>query len=175
MKRRLEDDDTSNHYPENWMCSPASSGGLHPCFLCEKILLSSEDLKTHLEGHNFPQSSLVKENSVTTTIFQALPMEKLKKLPCDVCGQIFENVYDLKLHQIQHFGDEKYKCLVCLKSFSTKGSFHRHQHTHIKEKTFLCTRCPKIFKNKTTLQLHLMAHDGKKPYTCHICQQPFGL
>ncbi|WEJ97547.1 DNA-binding transcription factor [Yamadazyma tenuis] len=94
----------------------------------------------------------------------------LPKLPCSVCGKVFNKPYNLKSHMRSHSTDKPYGCTVCGKKFARSHDKKRHELLHKGEKSFKCdgflkdgkTRwgCGKKFARSDALSRHFRTETG---------------
>ncbi|XP_008104044.2 gastrula zinc finger protein XlCGF26.1 isoform X1 [Anolis carolinensis] len=93
------------------------------------------------------------------------------EIPCKclVCGEIFRNDSDLKVHQRLHTGDRPYICLDCGKSFSRISHLISHEKIH----TEVCSYCGKSFNQKTELAEHEKTHEAEHTFVCFVCGKVF--
>ena len=95
------------------------------CDDCGHLCVSKEIFKTHMANTH---GSGVQEATV----------------PCEICGKMFKNKYNLKNHvKLAHGG---------------KGAVD-----------FPCDLCGKSFRSKASLEYHHKIHSGEYPYTCDEC------
>ncbi|XP_037302933.1 tigger transposable element-derived protein 4-like [Manduca sexta] len=107
-------------------------GRQFPCYICEAIFSTSQDLKTH---------SL--EHQVKT------------RHKCEECGRYFKKAFSLRLHSKVHM-EKSLKCPLCDLKFGFKVNLARHMMTH--EKTVQCEMCSDKFHTKFQLKKHISSH-----------------
>lgn len=79
---------------------------------------------------------------------------KKKNVVCNVCGKMFSEVYNLKVHYKIHTGEKNFVCDICKKAFVTKFNLINHYRIHTGEKPFVCNICNKAFNQKSALKSH---------------------
>lgn len=165
--------------------APVTTGKLEiHCPKCSKSFPSQGSLKTHMQYHNFRESSLRNAKTVTE-----------KKFSCKQCEAVFKNSVLLNKHLNDH---RNLGCTICKKIFSTALELSAHRRMHIKEqmckstvaqkhspkqtqiprksmfksplKTFKCDVCSRIFKESAKHEAHLKTH---KRFTCLRCGASF--
>lgn len=93
--------------------------------------------------------------------------QKLKRLPCEKCGEMFKP-FDLKSHWERHKIDPEYKCDSCEKAFVCMLAYHRHgSRVHNKENK--CEKCGKKFSKTDYFIRHLKFGHAEKTYACVLC------
>ncbi|CAH0557692.1 unnamed protein product [Brassicogethes aeneus] len=97
--------------------------------------------------------------------------EAQNKLPyiCEICGRIFRQNHQLKMHLRFHNGEKPFECEFCKKSFTQKCALTRHLPLHTGKKPHQCDVCGKCFIHHTSFNLHKLSHKGEKPYKCEFC------
>lgn len=96
--------------------------------------------------------------------------EVLPKLPCDICGKIFNKPYNLKSHMRSHSTEKPFSCSVCNKKFARSHDKKRHELLHKGEKNFKCEGflkdgitkwgCGKKFARSDALSRHFRTETG---------------
>ena len=88
---------------------------------------------------------------------------------CKWCHQLFNNQFDLKIHECTI---PKHECLECDKKFVLKVHLIRHLRTHSEpkpvkkrvkkkkqeDKHVICEKCGDFLKNSYSLKQHLRSH-----------------
>uniref|UniRef100_A0A3P8RIB2 C2H2-type domain-containing protein n=1 Tax=Amphiprion percula TaxID=161767 RepID=A0A3P8RIB2_AMPPE len=92
-----------------------------------------------------------------------------KSVKCDVCGNTFENKFQLKKHHQIHKRVKPYACNACGKSFSLLSKLKVHLRTHTGEKPYSCETCGKCFSERRDLTAHMRTHTGERRYLCETC------
>ncbi|ERL90365.1 hypothetical protein D910_07714 [Dendroctonus ponderosae] len=75
----------------------------YSCEICQKVILSRENLQIHIRAHNGE-----------------------RPFKCKVCGKAFHANKYLKQHSVVHTGEKRFVCKVCDKKFSQGGSLFVH-------------------------------------------------
>uniref|UniRef100_A0A7N8YDC8 Zinc finger protein 287-like n=1 Tax=Mastacembelus armatus TaxID=205130 RepID=A0A7N8YDC8_9TELE len=93
---------------------------------------------------------------------------------CHFCGKGFQYVSTKKLiTHLKHFHNKAYFCDICGKIFDNKRNLRLHGRMHKEVKKFLCQECGKTFNRKDHLIVHVRTHSGERPYHCDICDKAF--
>ncbi|KAG2457394.1 zinc finger protein 62 homolog [Polypterus senegalus] len=135
----------------------AEASTTHSCKDCPKVFTSAVKLKKH------------------RAIIHGDWPEPPKPLPCDICGKIFRQQWELERHFMLHAGERPHGCSECGKNFATKSALARHQITHREERPFPCQLCGKTFGTPRYLKAHLETHVEGTPYECDVCHRRYGL
>ncbi|KAH6923642.1 hypothetical protein HPB50_004319 [Hyalomma asiaticum] len=122
---------------------------LLPCSMCHKRFFLREDLDKHMRVHTMER-----------------PYE------CDVCGQSFRQLCNMKRHRNMHTGGPQatHACPDCDKTFVEKGHLKSHLRTHTGERPFQCSQCDMRFTEKSSVKKHeQMVHARVFPHYCPHC------
>lgn len=175
---------------------------IFPCFLCDVILNSSQELREHLKQHLFVINGVSKlnENSVMWKCGKCgvrfsdmisfeehitchksnktKPEQKRKTFRCEICSKSFRCEDRLEFHKQFHTkGAQAGKCAECKKEFPSELCLYKHMlYNHLAPKVFTCEKCGKTFRNKSSLTYHSRSHtsfEAMRPFTCDLCQRRF--
>ena len=81
-----------------------------------------------------------------------------KRFSCRICGNMFVNANNLRIHMRLHTGDRPYICVLCGKAFTQKTHLTTHVRTHTGEKPYTCDKCGKSFSQSSVLSRHALIH-----------------
>lgn len=150
------------------------------CTKCAKTFPSQNSLRTHMQYHNFRESSIRKAKTTEPP--------KPSQHKCTDCNQTFKNTVLLSRHLKDH---EKLGCKICKRIFPDILKLSAHRRVHVKQKMFRstnvaavtpkknstpakkhlgCDVCGGVFGSKTKLATHLKTH---KCFTCTTCSAVF--
>ncbi|XP_057656116.1 zinc finger protein OZF-like isoform X1 [Diorhabda carinulata] len=106
------------------------------------------------------------------------PIENIKTLDtivleCYNCNKKFQNVSDLKQHNLVLCKPKDLQCTICLKTFNERKKLIGHLKGHMVIKNHVCNYCNKKYPNESTLRVHIRSHTGEKPFKCQICDKGF--
>ena len=152
----------------------------------EEEQLKTEDLEAEsdIENENLMIEKKEKEKRKPKRPSQKTTIKKdsngKASWPCDVCGKVFNQSYNLKVHMKVHTGekrrncyDESTTCPICLKVLCdrTRLKYHLETHNNTTERRFTCDICPSAFKTKMNLSNHIRnVHQKKVEYlACSFC------
>ncbi|XP_055687100.1 transcription factor grauzone-like [Lutzomyia longipalpis] len=127
----------------------------HVCEICAKMFKNKDVFKRHQKTHTG---------------------EKIEKLPCPVCGRLFNYDTKLKLHIARHnLSKEIFQCHICKKISPNKQALQSHiKYVHIRERIHKCKLCGAAFKVKQRLAEHMATHTSNQIlYTCLFCPKQF--
>ncbi|KAJ3010852.1 UNVERIFIED_CONTAM: hypothetical protein HDU68_001945 [Siphonaria sp. JEL0065] len=124
----------------------------HECNYCQKLFVSSGNLKKHILIHTGQ-----------------------RPFKCSYCPSTFNQNIHLKIHERTHTGEKPYVCDFegCLKAFGDPKSAITHRRSHTGERPFGCDYCPRMFSCKRGAIKHMRIHLGIKPYKCDLCPMTF--
>lgn len=150
------------------------------CAKCAKTFPSQNSLRTHMQYHNFRESSIRKAKSTKPP--------KTNQHKCTDCNQTFKNTILLTRHLQDH---EKLGCKICKRIFPDVLKLSAHKRIHMKQKMFrstnntavtpkkiktpikkylTCNVCGGTFNSKIKYEMHIKLH---KRYTCTTCSAVF--
>lgn len=75
---------------------------------------------------------------------------------CNICSEIFQNGYKLKMHMKTHKGIGPYLCTICGKSFVSESNLNTHKRIHTGEKPYPCNRCGRGFSHPSDRLAHMV-------------------
>lgn len=127
----------------------SSESSSHSISRQEKELSVDVYKDSALFSGNISLNKHAKQNS--QTLHEA---SKKKNVVCNVCGKVFSEVYNLKVHFKIHTGEKNFVCDICNKAFVTKFNLINHYRIHTGEKPFVCNICNKAFNQKSALKSH---------------------
>lgn len=96
------------------------------------------------------------------------------KFICEECGDKFQSLSNLKLHENKHKNYLPFKCPKCDKGFALKCNLTNHlKFTHSSKKNFKCDKCDKRFCRPNSLKQHVLSHSKLRPFKCSLCSKAF--
>lgn len=129
-----------------------------PCELCQKLCVSEQHLKMHMNYHN--------GNPDVT---------------CIECGKTFSDSHDVKKHSHVHADLRPFACEYCNRGYCDSWSLKKHKtkgcvNSELKVPTdFLhpCAICNRIFSDINYLREHMKGHKDNVKFDCDICLKTF--
>lgn len=105
----------------------------YKCHICNKGLLTAENLESHLQRHQYSYS-------------------------CAVCNKVFTSKRYLTTHLSTHTNNKPHTCPTCDRRFRTAYMRNAHMKSHSSERPFMCDLCGRSFKRKYSLNEHEKKH-----------------
>ena len=99
-----------------------------------------------------------------------------REVACEVCGKMFVNVRQLKLHSIYH-KDPEFICnfVGCTKKYYSSLHLEAHKKTHVGQRDFACQLCDKKYFKGNHLSRHVLNFHKQMKVSCEIpgCSSKF--
>ncbi|XP_012151190.1 uncharacterized protein LOC100881623 isoform X3 [Megachile rotundata] len=154
------------------------------CQFCKEIFDSYKALKGHLivshlalKVYKCVQSSCSMMFAELEDFLEHTRSHKRSEYRCHVCGEIFNTLSDLGLHQYAHSVQKQkttekyYCCSVCKSSFSNLEALQHHTETTTHD--YACLHCGKSFLIERFLRRHLKTHASSARFACEDCGKAF--
>lgn len=156
------------------------------CNLCEKIFVSSKNIKKHCKDvHSQKVYTCSKCPNLYTSPAFLKTHSKICKMPekftadCDTCNKRIFTKGAMEIHLKNHMG-VVYPCGECGQTFSHHKTMYRHRLIKHLGK-LLCHSCEKPFSDRSDLDRHIRrAHkfvskikEKNEEYSCAICEKKF--
>ncbi|XP_057328163.1 zinc finger protein 341-like isoform X1 [Microplitis mediator] len=154
------------------------------CQFCKEIFDSYKALKGHLivshmtlKVYKCVQNSCSMMFADLDDFLEHTRSHKRSEYRCHVCGEIFNTLSDLGLHQYVHSVQKQkttekyYCCTVCKSSFSNLEALQHHTETTTHD--YACPHCGKSFLIERFLRRHLKTHVSSAKFACEDCGKAF--
>ncbi|CAK9828524.1 Zinc finger protein 341 [Anthophora retusa] len=154
------------------------------CQFCKEIFDSYKALKGHLivshlalKVYKCVQSSCSMMFAELEDFLEHTRSHKRSEYRCHVCGEVFNTLSDLGLHQYAHSVQKQkttekyYCCSVCKSSFSNLEALQHHTETTTHD--YACLHCGKSFLIERFLRRHLKTHASSARFACEDCGKAF--
>jgi len=121
-----------------------------PCEICGKEMSSKNILVNHVKIHSLERKEYVCDYPN--------------------CGRSFMSTNGVNCHKRTDHSDVKeHVCQVCGNEYKLIRQLKQHLLTHQTDTPFNCEHCGKGFKVMSRLKEHINIHTGKMPYECGYC------
>uniref|UniRef100_A0A1I8NK36 C2H2-type domain-containing protein n=1 Tax=Musca domestica TaxID=7370 RepID=A0A1I8NK36_MUSDO len=155
-----------------------------PCPLCAETFSSTELLCSHVTAmHNIKmykrklsykhQCVECKEKFRNERDLKAHNLKKHTGIVCDICGQKFSQMGNMRRHRIRHTGIKEHKCEECPKEFFTAKELKAHMISHTRIYPHVCEICGKRCRDGGVRSAHMRRHTGERPAKCPVCGKCF--
>ncbi|KAL2748244.1 Zinc finger protein 341 [Vespula maculifrons] len=154
------------------------------CQFCKEIFDSYKALKGHLivshlalKVYKCVQSSCSMMFAELEDFLEHTRSHKRSEYRCHVCGEVFNTLSDLGLHQYAHSVQKQkttekyYCCSICKSSFSNLEALQHHTETTTHD--YACLHCGKSFLIERFLRRHLKTHASSARFACEDCGKAF--
>ena len=128
-----------------------------------------KDLEQEINHLKEDFKELKKNYDTLNQKYEALESGQEANSACSSCGEIFENIKNLRIHKRNVHSamrDGTFKCDQCDKMFDVEWKLNAHQKLH--KKMYPCNQCDKSFKYKETRRKHTTAVHEKIILYCHF-------
>ena len=99
-----------------------------------------------------------------------------REVACEVCGKMFVDVSDLRIHSIYH-KDPKFVCNFdgCTKKFFNITNLEAHKKTHVGQRDYACQLCDKKYFKAQHLSRHVLHFHKQLKVSCELpgCSSKF--
>ena len=98
------------------------------------------------------------------------------QLNCQICGEGFQTMRQVRNHSFTHKGPKPFMCEICGKYFKKEKMLKDHTSRHHKEKTNECPTCFKKYSKLSELKNHQITHSSTprpKIHQCITCSKKF--
>lgn len=154
------------------------------CPKCSKTFPSEGSLKTHMQFHNFRESSLRNAKAATVNKFKCKECDKVFKnsallnkhlsdhrsLGCNICKKIFATALELSAHKRLHVKERMCKSTVTEKLSPKQPQASRKSALNPSRTTLKCGVCSRTFRETDKFEAHVKTH---KKFTCVNCGSSF--
>ncbi|KAK0082980.1 hypothetical protein PV325_009562 [Microctonus aethiopoides] len=154
------------------------------CQFCKEIFDSYKALKGHLivshmtlKVYKCVQSSCSMMFAELDDFLEHTRSHKRSEYRCHVCGEVFNTLSDLGIHQYVHSVQKQkttekyYCCTICKSSFSNLEALQHHTETTTHD--YACPHCGKSFLIERFLRRHLKTHVSSARFACEDCGKAF--
>lgn len=159
-----------NHLPPGVTTKVEGSSRPHyRCLTCDLLFTSKIQYLSH------KATSDCKEEETPNNDQHAGEQPTEKNFLCNKCGQSFNRMYTLKVHELAvHANKRDFKCKYCDKRFVIEYTKKCHEKKHLGTSSVTCDLCGFSFRGKQILRKHIRGvHENRRPYKCPLCDKCF--
>lgn len=145
------------------------------CESCGGRFVTAKRLKAHQQTshkHKCPHCRYTTDTKASLELHEV--MHKDYRVVCIICGRRFSNNESLEIHKQVHTAVKLYECDVCGQCFNVLSNMRRHRNLHSGAVgPHTCSDCGRAFHQKSHLRSHMRTHTGERPFQCSQCNERF--
>lgn len=80
---------------------------------------------------DFPSASSARD----TPLPRGRRKSQSSRYPCEICGELYSRIDNMRVHQRMHSGEKPYKCKYCGQPFRWAGALRSHEASHVRSQS----------------------------------------
>ena len=166
----------------------SSEDFVYKCSICLVSFIRARDIRLHRHTKHKGLNTLY--DGKTLVIRKEKKRRNKKPGYCDICGNFYSNIGNLRTHMMLHKNKAAFQCDICHKNLSSRRAMLYHRKSHFRDPSnkrrtlyethedVICEICGKVFPFQNVLKKHMKKHEGvssdsESRFLCTKCPKTF--